>query len=427
MAHSNGMITAPVSIHDVMSVVPVTLRATINGTTVTISSNDLGVLCSKKTGDTITGSYTDPNTGTVTQNVTWTVVRTDINIWAKYKPVDNTALHYMGQWDLTAATPTWKSPSDVGFTPSTPWWRGRGSSWKYGLEPFTSSSLSGIIQQYDLGDDMNGWTYHGPTGGIYSPYRLTDFASYNHRAQGLAEKFMVSNPLVVDSNKMATFIAAIMYSLDDGTNITPENILGDGSWYFGVAMVLNGSVAFSMSSRYEHTNNIEQAISLSGISENTTYTCYPFFSINPVSAGGSNTFYTIPLLHPVQTVVRNRTSQFQVNVGAEYGAQGTDRVRVVITIAVDANANYTDCYIELDNGGLELVNVTLSSWSASNTATGNATRYGKIKTSYFDLSPGITYTITITGLDVNSNYLGTLYATHAMYERRFGIMEVIQE
>lgn len=384
---TTGIITAPVSIHDVQQAL-------------NVASGDLGTLCK---------SYF-------------------INIWAKYKPVNNTRLHYMGQWD--ALNNKWKTPGTPGFTPADEWWRGFVANWKFGLSPFTVNTLSALVLKYDQcysqGDDMNGWVYHGPTGGENSPFRLTDFACYNHKAQGLAEEFVVNNPLVVDSNSFATFIATIMYSLDDETNITPENLLGSGSWYFGVALVDSGGVVrFAMTARYEHTNNIETLINLSGIAENATYKCYPFFSINPVtSISASNTFYTIPMLHPVETVVKNRTTQFKINVRAEYGASGTDRAVVVIKIEVDANANYTDCYIDLDNGG-SFISLPLT-WSGNN-ATATANRYGKLETSNFNLVQGSTYYITISGLDVNSNYIGTLYAPHAMYERRFGIAEVIQE
>ena len=80
MGYANNKITAPVSIFDVKSVVPVALRRTntSTGQIETISSSDLGVLCGASVGDTIPA--TDGNGS-------WTVLsRTEVNMWARYKP-----------------------------------------------------------------------------------------------------------------------------------------------------------------------------------------------------------------------------------------------------------------------------------------------------------------------------------------------------
>lgn len=87
MGYSNGIIQAPVAIHDVMIAAPATLVSVVAGKNVRVSSCDLGVLCSTRTSDVVTGKYTDPDTGTIYNNVQFSVYRNDINMYAKYKPI----------------------------------------------------------------------------------------------------------------------------------------------------------------------------------------------------------------------------------------------------------------------------------------------------------------------------------------------------
>lgn len=97
MAYSNGRIyvdtsvtpNVGVSINDLQRCFAVVIEATINGQTVRLLSGDLGVYCSKKTGDTFSAPYTYNNNGTlVTVNATWRVIsRREINPWARYRPI----------------------------------------------------------------------------------------------------------------------------------------------------------------------------------------------------------------------------------------------------------------------------------------------------------------------------------------------------
>ena len=85
MAYSNGRIyvntsvtpNVGVSIGDLQRCFAVVIKATINGQTVRRLSGDLGVIISKKTGDTFT-----------VDGVTWQVEsRAEINPWARYRPI----------------------------------------------------------------------------------------------------------------------------------------------------------------------------------------------------------------------------------------------------------------------------------------------------------------------------------------------------
>jgi len=123
MAHSNGLITAPVSFADVNAVL---------GTSITTLSS----LC---TSD-------------------------KINIMAMYKPVPYSA-------DTTSqleSNNTWKSTAT--------WYKGNGNN--YGVTPYSSSTFSNITSRTSGG--TNGWAAVRPSGGSSAPYRLHDFLYYSH-------------------------------------------------------------------------------------------------------------------------------------------------------------------------------------------------------------------------------------------------------
>lgn len=434
MAYTNGIITAPVSIYDVQRAVPVTLSAIVNGTTVYSSSNDLGILCGSKVGDTVVGKYTDPQTGTVYNNITWTVIsRTPINIWAKYKPVDNTELHYMGQWDEYALPPFWKTPGSPRFTPYTEWWKGKGSNWKFGLEPFSAGgspniALQTLMAKYnDASDPMNGWVYHGPTGGSNSPHRLTDFAGYNHHAPGLADGFTV-DPLIA-TNGIVRVIVSMAFSQDDGTNITPANIMGNGTWYFGVVLAkvlgntetIKARITGEANTNFIHTTTDE-------VAEGDTCKIYPFFSLQPeLQATTQNTYYTIPLLSPITSKVQNQSAEFNVTINAEYTDNTRKIVRITITTA--SNASYPNCYFTLDrvNSVVDREKVTLSGTAPNWTCRLTDSRKSVESNNLFNLAVGTTHTITVNNLDSSQDvkYKGTLYCQQTGYSKMFYVRDVI--
>lgn len=92
-----------VSIGDLQRCFAVVIKATINGQTVRRLSGDLGVICSKKTGDTFT-----------VDGVTWRVEsRAEINPWARYKPFP--ARLNGGNNVPTALTPTQRAAENYGI------------------------------------------------------------------------------------------------------------------------------------------------------------------------------------------------------------------------------------------------------------------------------------------------------------------------
>ena len=132
MAHSNGKITAPVSFADVQAVLGV-------------SSTDLATLCR----------------------------HANVNKWARYKPVINNIISTLDQWD--SANNTWKSTAN--------WYKSNAANnYNCGVSMILSDAsdpnLRNLVTTY-----KNGISRIVPTGGSSSPYRLTDFAGYNHNAK----------------------------------------------------------------------------------------------------------------------------------------------------------------------------------------------------------------------------------------------------
>ncbi len=378
-----GIITGPVSINDVQRALGV-------------SSNDIATLCTHQ----------------------------NINIWAMYKPVDNSILlpDYMSQWN--SIQKEWNSIAN--------WFHGiQSAGWRYGLSFTGYNSIASLVAAYDNAtDNMNGWTYHRPRVAANSKPRLSDFAGYNHKAGAFGAAFIVSSPVGVDNNNYGTLIASFSYSRPGENNITPENLFRSNI-YFGVALVRNGSVLYGTADQANEFI-IQKSIQFSA---QGTYDVYPFFCTAKQDFNGaqvSNTFYTIPLLTKTTLAVQSQAASFKVNVKGEYltgTQQNPYKTRAVITITPTDNISYQNCYFELNRFG-ETPNqemVTLS-WNVARTdatCTLRETHKSLQSTPYFNISSSNTYTITINGLDPNASYDGYLHSGNL--SKRFSIMEVIQQ
>lgn len=183
MSNSNGRIFATsqngVDLGDLRTVVPVVIQATIGGETVTRVSSDVGVLCSAKVGDRITD----------TNGVVWTVVtRSEVNPWARYRPIP-------------CANGNINTPQ-----PLTPAER---MTERYGIEPPIDMFTADNIQQFeDYANSMKDYNSYflklRPWGDTHIR-RLSDFAKednqrekvpnigYDHNAQMDNVKITISS------------------------------------------------------------------------------------------------------------------------------------------------------------------------------------------------------------------------------------------
>ena len=180
MAHSSGLITAPVSFADV--------NATL-GT----SHTDLGNLCKDS----------------------------HINKWAKYKPVVNTVIKIMSQLD---ANNNWLNAT---------WWKGTNGNCGITYTSYTKvgDARTAIINKTAI------WSYTKPSGGSSSPYRLTDFNQYDHNA--LPPCTGTSAP-DAQLKAGAEWKVIAIPTTDTGLNLRLNNVGNFANYYYLVA-VYDGS------------------------------------------------------------------------------------------------------------------------------------------------------------------------------------------
>lgn len=130
MSHSDGNITAPVSIYDVQHVLG-------------NNSSDVGTLCRAS----------------------------NINKWSKYKPVIKNLIDTVtGQ--INPTTKAWLGTAT--------WWKGTSGTCGFDSVSVLMDTPSNIA--YNSINSGGMWSYQNPNGGQSAPYRLTDFAGYNHNA-----------------------------------------------------------------------------------------------------------------------------------------------------------------------------------------------------------------------------------------------------
>ncbi len=277
MSVNNGLITAPVSLADVNKAL---------GTTHTV----VNAAC----------------------------VDEHINIWSKYKPVKLSAILTTDQWDYS--NNKWKDNAN--------WFQGLNGA-VCGLLPYKTSAFANIIANTTGG--MNGWTYQRPTGGEASPYRLQDFAGYNHNATPACEAFNGIDKMANGGKFSASCAIAVSgsYNVSLGDFGTPV--------YFGVAICnSNGGVVFHGTDSTVGGAFVQ--FTLSGVS-NGTYNVYPFLcteKITPTigSFSKSYTFWTAPNLSPYKLVITSSNDPGLTGITAT-GMWGTNhsslRVSVVNT------------------------------------------------------------------------------------------------
>lgn len=196
MGYSNGIISQPVSIHDVQRCVPVSIQRTntSTGQVERRSSGDVGVLCSAVVGDTVPA---------MDGNGSWTVTsRIPINMWASRKPI--------------------YSPKKTPLTEDD--WKGSAhtlSGFKTG-GGIKKAIVTGLAYLNDAKNNSGNvssavWSYDNPRADGICFFRLTDFAGYYHTA---APTFSIeriygniSNIIVPTSNSREDLGSTIGFSM----------------------------------------------------------------------------------------------------------------------------------------------------------------------------------------------------------------------
>jgi hypothetical protein len=238
MAHSGGIITAPVSFADV--------NATL-GT----SHTDLGLLCKDS----------------------------HINKWAKYKPVVNTVTNIMSQLD-----------GNLNWLSSATWWKGTNSNCGITFQSYSTiaAARTAIINKTAI------WSYTKPSGGAASPYRLTDFNQYDHNAMPPTTDVSATDAQMKTG---ATLTITAIGTAGDNEWLK-LNSVGDFSNYYYLAAIYDGSGNLKLLQttakkvgQFTDAETIEIVIPYSDysliFSQNTTYYVFMMLSSVPYSAATS--------------------------------------------------------------------------------------------------------------------------------------------
>lgn len=211
----NGIISAPVSIDDVKQALGE-------------SSNDLATLCKSK----------------------------NINIWSKYKPIsckgEFKEYPIREDSDETVTSSFSKYTCVVRCGMNIPIDTYRNLRNNYGGGGFAINGCKylyydNVYGHYGVdkdGDSNSHYVHasekHFPKGGINSPYRLSDFRNYNHRASDNGFRTSIPALTCVDCYYSSTpKFNCVLYknaSVDDNTNLTMDDIITDLSlaWSFWV-------------------------------------------------------------------------------------------------------------------------------------------------------------------------------------------------
>lgn len=255
-----------------------------------------------------------------------------INMWSKYKPVV-----YQGFPDRASE-----------------WWRATDGN--CGFIAKQIASYESLPENMD--GDMNGWIREFPAGGQHSPYRLFDFAKYNHTARPFISQFQA--PERIDQNTSSISIACMIQTGPLPFEIAVEDIQLFRNYYFGAYIKQkNGNESMRA------TSTMTLGSGSASIVFNTLnmtvgeWTIYPFIAENIIDQNmpdSANVFYTIANLQAkTMMVIRSfikvqvfaelqglRTLKWRIEVSSD----SSDRTFTNNNLAIRyGNRAFTDPYI----------------------------------------------------------------------------------
>lgn len=325
MAHSNGKITAPVGISDIRSVLGV-------------SSADLGTLCQSS----------------------------KINPWAKYKPIQKNKADTTDEWNTS--TQKWKSTAT--------WWQGSSTTNIGGITPkslqITSSTVSTFIGYYD--GNLNGWVYNRPGGGVYQPYRQTDFAHYNHQAPPPVQGFRINSQIGRYGRLYAS--AAYTPQITDGDSLTLADFSSQAfsTLYWGVLFAQNGDPKLVATGTTPGDATVERRFESSGNAlQLGTYQVYPIFSSVAMFTTSFNSisalFYTCPGCEIKTVQIVNDESLIDVTI--EFTPNLTTGTSGTFKVLNGEASQLTNLKYKFDSSTSDPDPSTMTNWPTSQTVAAN--------------------------------------------------------
>ena len=251
MSNSNGIITPPVTIEDVKTVLGL------------LSINDLGTLCT-----------TDR-----------------INMWSRMKPV-----HIRGA---------------ISHERTGNWWKGTFGDCGIDLFGAVASLYTQIPGKY-TSDKKNGWGYTPPFGGEVSPFRLQDFENYWHDAPAPIFNFTVTDKVAqgkkiyarcmvgatTEGDKKESAGALTFADIAAAGASAQEQIYDLGDFYFGIVITDTiGNVVGRVAGPEKASAGGCEFLVGNNFRLNTEYWVYPFLSSSPQPQNETDVlsaYYTIP-------------------------------------------------------------------------------------------------------------------------------------
>lgn len=296
---------------------------------------------------------------------------TKINYWAKYKPVR-----------LTAVAPD----------RSSDWWKGEASHGSCGFTPMTVGSLADLVNYYSTAGSLNGWVYARPDGSTY-PYRLYDFAGYNHNATPFISDFRSQTSATNRSG--GTYACWIAIRGNDSSMVNVSDLTLLSTYYFGAYLKrTSGTATRTLYNTYTISEADGSAIEASSSGWTAgTYDVYPF-----LTNSSHNTFYTIP-----------NVMKGSVEIVTTY-------VTVVITNFTISNLNVT-AYVTIRNTSTSSQTISTNTWKirpASESETDPDTSYdtsGTIASQTVSASSTKSVTISATMTSYAKNNSPVLYVS----------------
>ena len=251
------------------------------------------------------------------------ISKANINIWAKYKPVRLNSIDTVtNQWDAT--NNTWKNTAT--------WWKGSTVTAIGGIVPKQVLGLDNLAAQYD--GNLNGWIYNKPSGGSLQPYRLQDFAGYNHNAIKAIDSFYINNSIVQNGSFTASAIKASPSIQTDNLTLSDFSSQAFDTLYWGIVFTQNGQAKAAVTSQTAGDASVSATFEGSGNSLPLgTYKVYPFFTdtqilISQTVMPSQQYFFTCPNLVPID--VQIISSSADVTVSALYMSSAKTSIQFVI-------------------------------------------------------------------------------------------------
>jgi hypothetical protein len=257
-------------------------------------------------------------------------------MWAKYKPVAKNLIDTVtGQWDAT--NNKWLS--------SATWWKGNGNTDIGGITPKQFTTFSQLLSFYD--GNLNGWTYTRPAGGASTPYRLQDFAGYNHNAPKAIENFFMA----AEIRQHGQFTASAMMSMPDANadyiSLADFTSAAFSSLYWGVAFYSGTTFKCKLTASSAGVAQIDSTFSGAAVTLPIgTYKVYPFFadreiSITETQEQSGTHYYTCPnCTYCTVNIVSDQTGT-DATIKAQY-IIGYDKV-FTMHVKGDSSRGYSNC------------------------------------------------------------------------------------